>query len=41
MNLSVSTRNHQAIAFYERLGWQKVVEGGWKGQMVKGLGAGS
>jgi ribosomal protein S18 acetylase RimI-like enzyme len=39
MNLSVSTRNQQAIAFNERLGWQKVLEGGgWKGQMIKCLG---
>lgn len=38
MNLSVSIRNHQAIAFYERLGWRKVLAGGeWRGEMVKEL----
>lgn len=38
MNLSVSTRNDQAIAFYEKLGWQKVlVSGEWRGQMMKVL----
>jgi ribosomal protein S18 acetylase RimI-like enzyme len=38
MNLSVSTANHQAIRFYEGLGWQKVLrEGIWGGEMIKPL----
>ena len=41
MNLSVSTENHQAIGFYEGLGWQKVArDGSWHGEMVKPLGTG-
>jgi ribosomal protein S18 acetylase RimI-like enzyme len=36
MNLSVSTQNHQAIRFYEGLGWRKVSrEGSWHGEMIK------
>jgi len=36
MNLSVNTTNHQAIRFYEGLGWQKVSrEGVWHGEMAK------
>jgi ribosomal protein S18 acetylase RimI-like enzyme len=38
MNLTVSADNHQAIRFYESLGWQKVMrENTWPGEMVKVL----
>ena len=38
MNLSVNTANHQAIGFYEGLGWQKVIrESVWQGEMSKQL----
>jgi ribosomal protein S18 acetylase RimI-like enzyme len=38
MNLSVSVENHQAIRFYEGLGWQKAIRDGvWDGEMTKTL----
>ncbi len=37
MHLSVATENHNAIAFYERLGWQKEPDAGWNGFMFKSL----
>ena len=38
MNLSVSKENRRAIAFYEKLGWERVIEGGeWKGRFTKSL----
>ncbi len=38
MSLSVNTANHQAIQFYEGLGWQKVIKAGvWQGEMTKQL----
>jgi len=38
MQLSVALNNRQAIAFYERIGWQRTMEEGiWKGHMTKGL----
>ena len=41
MHLSVDTINQQAIRFYERLGWQRVVEHGgeWHGYMERPLRA--
>jgi ribosomal protein S18 acetylase RimI-like enzyme len=40
LHLTVSTDNFQAIAFYEKLGWQKSMasDGVWHGVMVKNLG---
>ncbi len=39
MNLSVATDNETAIAFYERLGWQRVpLTGEWLGRMEKAIG---
>lgn len=39
MHLSVHPDNHQAVAFYERLGWERIVESGnWRGAMHKPLG---
>jgi ribosomal protein S18 acetylase RimI-like enzyme len=38
MHLTVEPENRQAIAFYERLGWEKALESGvWKGRMIKRL----
>ncbi|NOT61804.1 MAG: GNAT family N-acetyltransferase [Acidobacteria bacterium] len=38
MDLSVSTENKQAIDFYERLHWRKVLKNGvWAGEMIKSL----
>jgi len=38
MNLSSAEANLHAIVFYERLGWQRVMEDGtWKGRMTKTL----
>ncbi len=38
MWLSVRQDNHQAVAFYERLGWVKVLENGvWNGRLSKQL----
>jgi ribosomal protein S18 acetylase RimI-like enzyme len=38
MHLTVEPENRQAIAFYERLGWQRALEAGvWKGRMIKRL----
>lgn len=39
MNLSVAMDNAQAIAFYERIGWQKQLNeaGVWVGEMIKPL----
>jgi ribosomal protein S18 acetylase RimI-like enzyme len=36
MNLSVHPTNTQAVRFYERQGWERVLQDGvWKGQMRK------
>lgn len=42
MHLTVSVDNGQAIAFYEKLGWQKLLasDGIWHGSMTKHLGSG-
>jgi ribosomal protein S18 acetylase RimI-like enzyme len=38
MNLTVNPDNHQAIRFYNSLGWRKVTGGSvWSGEMVKSL----
>lgn len=38
MDLTVHPTNHNAVAFYERLGWERVLENGeWKGRMSKSL----
>ena len=38
MNLTVSPDNHQAIRFYDSLGWRKTTRGSvWSGEMVKTL----
>lgn len=40
MRLTVSTDNQQAVSFYERVGWKKVLREGettWQGRMEKGL----
>lgn len=38
MDLTVHPTNHNAVAFYERLGWERVVENGeWEGRMSKSL----
>jgi ribosomal protein S18 acetylase RimI-like enzyme len=38
MNLTVNPDNHQAVRFYDSLGWQKVTRGSaWSGEMVKTL----
>jgi ribosomal protein S18 acetylase RimI-like enzyme len=39
MNLSVDPKNVRAIAFYQRLGWKKYIEGEetWTGRMIKNL----
>ena len=38
MKLSSAEANRRAIAFYEKLGWQRVIEDDiWKGQMTKTL----
>ena len=39
MQLSVAPDNQQAVRFYERLGWQRIVKPGheWKGDMIKPL----
>lgn len=38
MDLTVNPQNEKAIRFYERLGWEKVVnEGRWTGLMRKRL----
>lgn len=39
MNLSVDCSNHQAIKFYEKLGWKKVIppNDSWHGTMIKDL----
>jgi ribosomal protein S18 acetylase RimI-like enzyme len=38
MRLTVHTDNHQAISFYEKLGWQKKSKNGeWKGAMEKDI----
>ncbi len=39
MQLSVAPDNQQAVRFYERLGWQRVVKPSqeWKGDMIKPL----
>ncbi|MCC6972727.1 MAG: GNAT family N-acetyltransferase [Anaerolineae bacterium] len=38
MDLTVHPTNHNAVAFYERLGWERVLEQGeWKGRMTKSL----
>ncbi len=42
MHLTVGVDNAGAIAFYERLGWTKAMNGGhWGGGMVKGMAVGS
>ncbi|MGO8930984.1 MAG: N-acetyltransferase family protein [Limisphaerales bacterium] len=42
MHLTVGADNAGAIAFYERLGWTKMMNGGhWGGGMVKGLAVSS
>ncbi len=38
MNLTVHPTNHQAISFYERLGWARNLnDGSWSGSMCKAL----
>ncbi|WP_322506762.1 GNAT family N-acetyltransferase [Anaerolinea sp.] len=38
MHLTVATDNHKAVAFYEKLGWKKMLDDGkWEGRMIKEL----